>query len=242
MSGIKGFGLTADEIIDYLLNKVGNNGTLFMPTYPDFPTINSKLKYEEHYEDILVYDPDNTKAWTGYLTEVFRHRNNTVRSKYPNNSLAAMSPYNEKIFEGELSSDLAFDKNSAWNYCMETHAKVLFLGIHAHHSISEIHIAEDRMDENWPVKGWYTEKKYKIIMGDKHIEKTCRVRKSFWNKYMVEYNGCYRLRKKGLLVERKIDNICVSYVPDVYKLEKFVEERAREKDLIYFKIPRRYMK
>jgi aminoglycoside 3-N-acetyltransferase len=242
MSGIKGFGLSAEEIIKYFQNKIGKNGILLMPTYPEYNSLGKTDSFDEVDNILYEYNVQETKGWTGYITEVFRKQDGTVRSCYPNNSLSAQGSNIERIFERELETDLAFDKKSVWNFCRENHAKVLFLGIHAHHSISEIHIAEDLMDDKWPVKGWYTTKRYRIVNGDKEIYKDCRVRKNFWTKYMVEYNGCARLRKSGHLIEGMLGNICVSYIPDLFEFEKFVERQAEKGDLIYFKIPRKYRK
>ena len=204
------------------------------------PKNKKKLTFDETYEEEFVYDVNNTKAWTGYITNVFRNRSDVYRSYYPNNTLAAWGKNKEQIFRDENDTDLAFGKNSAWKYCVDHHAKVLFLGIHAHHSLSEIHIAEDYLDEQWPIKGWYTSKKYRIIDGKKEFERTCRVRKNYWTKYMTEYYGCYRLRKEKLLVESKLGNINYSIVPDLYKFEKYVEDCARKGDLLYFRIPSKY--
>ncbi|MDD6170420.1 MAG: AAC(3) family N-acetyltransferase [Lachnospiraceae bacterium] len=243
MSGIKGFGITAEELIERLEIRIGEEGMLFMPTYPDYESNGMALSFDEIDEKVYTYSVKDTKGWTGYITEVFRKKAGTKRSFYPNNTLSARGKNVERVFEGELDTDLAFDKKSAWNYCMKKHAKVLFLGIHAHHSISEIHIAEDLMDEEWPVKGWYTTRKYKIILDNgETVYKDCRVRKNYWTKYMVEYNGCARLRKSGNLIEEMIGNICVSCIPDICMLEQYVEENARKGDLIYFKIPRKYRK
>lgn len=242
MSGIKGFGLSAEEILSYLEKRVGPQGYLVLPAYPDYKEMGIVSDYNEIDDTEYEYDVLNTKSWTGYLTEVFRKQNGTIRSCYPNNSLAVRGQNLETVFENELKSDLAYDRNSVWNFCMNNHAKILFLGIHAHHSISEIHIAEDYMDKEWPVEGWYAIRNYKIITEKGVVKKQCRVRKNFWTKYMVEYNGCARLRKEGLLLEGKLGNICVSFVPDIFCLEKYVEECAKKGDLVYFKIPRRYRK
>ncbi|MCM1048310.1 MAG: AAC(3) family N-acetyltransferase [Clostridiales bacterium] len=242
MKGIRGFGLNPEEIIEFLKNIVGNEGTLLLPTYPQYPETKEKLTYDEIYQEVFQYDVNKTKAWTGMLTNLFWQSENVVRSHYPNNTLSAWGKEKKDFFSDEMESDLAFDKHSAWKHCVDRHAKVLFLGIHAHHSLSEIHIAEDYLDELWPIKGWYTKKKYEIKTDDKVIEKECRVRKMYWTKYMTEYYGCYRLRKEGLLVEDKIGNINVSVVPDLYEFEKYVEQCALNGDLLYFRIPGRYYK
>lgn len=240
MKGIKGFHLGPDEIISYLKDKVGKDGMLLMPTYPDYPKTAHKISFETENLDTLDYDVQKTKGWTGIITERFRESKDVIRSRYPNNTLAAWGNRASEIFQGELESDLSFDRNSAWRYCSDHHAKVLFLGIHAHHSISEIHIAEDMLDKKWPVKGWYDTRKYNIIDGGEIIQKQCRVRKDFWTKYMTEYNCCYRLRKQGVLFEDQINNINVSFIPDLYEFESYVTKCAVKGDLLIFKIPGKY--
>ena len=242
MKGIKGFGMSPQEVIDYLKSLVGTEGMLLMPTYPDYPSENSKYIFNEKYNEIYEYDVEQSPAWTGLITNIFRKQEGVIRSSYPNNTLSAWGKDNSKPFLSEMETDLAYDRSSAWIYCVDNHAKVLFLGIHAHHSLSEIHIAEDYLDKDWPVTGWYTEKQYIIKNNGNTIEKTCRVRKNFWTKYMTEYYGCYRLRKKGVLIEGKIDNINYSIVPDLFEFEQYVEECAQKGDLLYFRIPRKYKK
>ena len=242
MKGIRGFGLSPEEVICYLKKLTGDDGMLFMPAYPVYPDTDDALHYDEKYSGIYKYDVENTPAWTGLITNIFCKDQDVFRSRYPNNTLAAWGKERQEPFKGELDTDLAYDRNSAWRYCTDRHAKVLFLGIHAHHSLSEIHIAEDYLDKKLPVTGWYTKKKYQIILNGKTEEKICRVRKKFWTRYMTEYYGCYRLRKEGMLKEGKIGNINYSVIPDLYFFEKYVEECASKGDFLYFRIPRRYRK
>lgn len=242
MKGIRGFGMAPEEIINYLKDLVGEEGMLLMPVYPQYPDSVTKLQYNEAYPKAYEYDVDNTASWTGLITNLFWKSEDVTRSHYPNNTLSAWGKNSTEIFREEMISDLAFGKHSAWGYCVEKSAKVLFLGIHAHHALSEIHIAEDFLNEKWPIKGWYTQKSYRIISGGKLVEKTCRVRKAFWTKYMTEYYGCYRLRKKKLLQEGKVGNINYSVIPDLKEFVKYVEGCAIKGDLLYFRIPRKYRK
>ena len=242
MKGIKGFGYSPNEIIDYLQNKVGKEGMLIMPTYPQYQEGHGNYIFDEVYQEMYEYDVSETISWTGIITNEFMKRQDVIRSKFPNNTLAIWGNKKEVVFKNDLESDLSFDRNSVWNYCYEKHAKVLFLGIHAHHSLSEIHLAEDRMDEEWPIKGWYTQKNYRIVDGENIIYKKCRVRKKFWTKYLTEFSGCYRLRKAELLKEHSLEGICVSFVPDLKKLVDYVEACALKGDLLYFRIPRKFYK
>lgn len=242
MKGIKGFGYSPNEIIDYLQNKVGKEGMLIMPTYPQYHEREVNNNFDEVYQEEYEYDVSKTLSWTGIITNEFMKRKDVIRSRFPNNTLAVWGNRKEILFKSELESDLAFDKKSVWNFCYEKNAKVLFLGIHAHHSLSEIHLAEDRMDEKWPIKGWYSEKKYRIVDGENIIYKKCRVRKKYWTKYLTEFSGCYRLRKAKLLKENSLEGICVSFVPDLKKLVDYVETCALKGDLLYFRIPHKFYK
>lgn len=242
MKGIRGFEMAPEEIISYLKDLVGEEGMLLMPAYPQYPDSVTKMQYNEVYSETYEYDVNNTASWTGLITNLFWKGEDVTRSHYPNNTLSAWGKNSTEIFREEMRSDLAFDKYSAWSYCVERSAKVLFLGIHAHHALSEIHIAEDFLDEKWPIKGWYTQKRYRIIRDGDVVEKVCRVRKAFWTKYMTEYYGCYRLRKRKLLREGKVGNINYSVIPDLCEFEKYVEDCAIKGDLLYFRVPGKYYK
>lgn len=78
----------ADTVIDALLEAVGPEGTVVMPT---FSTNTRETKDGSHVE-ILPYDPDTTPVSTGAIPETFRKRPGAIRSKHPIFSLAAIGP------------------------------------------------------------------------------------------------------------------------------------------------------
>jgi len=66
------------EFIDFMVDYLGPNGTLSMPSHP-------KLK---NRDGILTYTVQTSPSTVGLMTESFRRRPNTVRSRFPISSLA----------------------------------------------------------------------------------------------------------------------------------------------------------
>lgn len=236
---LKCFGMSPEDVIDMLLELVGETGTLVMPAFPMYDEHISG-KFEEISTQEYVYDIQESPAWTGIITDLFWRRADVIRSRFPDNPLAAHGKYAKEMFEQEKEGDLAHGQYSAWKFCSEHHAKVLFLGIPAFNAITEIHLSEDILDEDWPILGWFKERKYEIRDGEKVYKRITRIRKQFWSKYLTEYRCSYELRKHNLLKEELLKAVPISYIPDLAKLEEFVTERALEGDLLIFRIPKRY--
>ena len=66
----------------------------------------------------------------------------------------------EKNNNQNLNIDLAHGVGSAWHFCAENNAKILLLGTKASKSLTMVHVAEDILDDRWPIKDWYG---YKIF-------------------------------------------------------------------------------
>lgn len=180
----KNTGLSPDDIIDFLLELVGKEGTLVMPVIRKYPE--SPSEEEALYADIsnieFTYDLKNTPVWTGIIPRTLMNRKDAVISKFPINTVTALGPDAELMIKDELKGDLPSPNgvNSAWKYCTDKDAWVISLGVDLTHSLTMIHTAEDVKKENWPIKGWYREKKFKIVDGDNAINKTVLERHPRW--------------------------------------------------------------
>jgi aminoglycoside 3-N-acetyltransferase len=89
-SSLSSFGRVeggADAVIDALLETVGAEGTIVMPTF----SVNRR-KLDDFTEEILPFDPAETPVWTGAVAEQFRQRPGVIRSTHPTHSLAALGP------------------------------------------------------------------------------------------------------------------------------------------------------
>lgn len=235
MEGLRSVSASPRQIIQVLLECLGPEGTLVMPAFPYY-----KKNGTEENPGILTYDPKQTLAWTGILPNVFLTVNGTCRSRYPNNSLAANGRYAQEMFARELEEKHSHGECSAWNFCAKHHAKVLFLGVKPNHALSEIHLGEDLLGDEWPIKDWYDKQKYRVREGDTWLDKECLVRRSFWTRYLTEEYCVRKLKKAGLLTE--MDSLCRGFISDLHGFREWLLNENRKGNLIFYRIPRKYWK
>jgi aminoglycoside 3-N-acetyltransferase len=125
-SSLSSFGRVeggADTVIDALLETVGSEGTIVMPTF----SVN-RIKHDEFTEEILPFDPSETPVWTGTVAERFRKRPGVIRSTHPTHSLAALGPRGKKLV-------------ASLEHLVNINGYVLLLGVNLEAN-STMHIAE----------------------------------------------------------------------------------------------------
>jgi aminoglycoside 3-N-acetyltransferase len=128
-SSLSSFGRVeggAATVVDALLEVLGPDGTLIVPTFNFEPG---------------VFDPRETPSIVGKITEEVRLRPNAVRSHHPTHSVAAIGRLAEAITEGHERVD-AFGRGSALFKALQAGAKILQLGTN-HTTNSMIHVAEE---------------------------------------------------------------------------------------------------
>jgi len=126
----------ADTVIDALLETVGEEGTVVMPTYSTNRREIERTQREVELGvtwkyKILPYDPQETPCWTGRIPEAFRKRKGAVRSLNPTHSLAAIGPKADELVQG-------------WNKLLEADGYILLLGVDLG-CCSAMHLAEERV-------------------------------------------------------------------------------------------------
>jgi len=135
-SSLSSFGYvegSADAVIDALLETVGEEGTVVMPTYS-----NNRVNIEKTKEDIelgvtwkykvLLYDPKGDSCWTGKIPDTFWRRKGAVRGSHPTHSLSAI---------GAKANELSF----GWNRLLDADGHILLLGVTLG-CCSSMHLAE----------------------------------------------------------------------------------------------------
>jgi len=138
-SSLSSFGYVeggADAVIDALVEIVGDEGTIVMPTYSTNRKDIKRTRREVDLgvtwkSEILPYDPEKTPCWTGRIPETFRKRKGAVRSLDPTHSLAALGPK-----ANELVQD--------WEKLLKADGYILLLGVSLS-CCSAMHLAEKRV-------------------------------------------------------------------------------------------------
>jgi len=138
-SSLSNFGYVeggADAVIDALLEVVGEEGNIVMPTHST-----NLLEVQRTPEEIamgvtwlykiLPYNPAETPCRTGTIPEAFRKRQGAIRGSHPSNSIAALGPKAEELVEG-------------WQKMLELDGYILLIGVGLS-VCTAMHLAEKRV-------------------------------------------------------------------------------------------------
>ena len=231
-----GIGINPKEVLEYLFSLVGKTGTLVIPCFPLYDEKNFDSESNIH-----IYNPKRTICSTGLIPNLFIRTQGVIRSKFPWNTLAAKGPLAESMMKANLETDLAHGKNSSWEFCMNHNAKILLLGVKSSHTTTMVHVAEDILDEKWPIENWYEYRSYIIKDGESETEKTIRVRRQEWVKYNASWYRSNQLIKHGILLEESIEGFNVGYISDSKSLVDFIIQRTLE-HRPFFVVPKRCYK
>ncbi|WP_215407945.1 AAC(3) family N-acetyltransferase [Vibrio gigantis] len=211
-SPFKGKGKTANQLIDFLLDIVGDGGTLAMPAMPKLTSQKPSEDYlKDSTDEVFFYDPMKSKVKTGVLPLMLSKRSQSIRSEHPINTMVALGPLAKEIMDNNLSGSdpLPCGESSSWFRCYQNDAVIVGLGLDLTHSLTMIHVAEDT-NKNWPVKDWYIERQFSIKTSDGLVNKTLKERAPQWGAlYFAERTLCSDLISNGILKSTVIDGITV---------------------------------
>jgi len=123
-SSLSSFGYVeggADAVINALLEVVGEEGTIVMPTHSTNIVVAQRTTEEiamgvAWLYKILPYNPKETPCSTGTIPETFRKRKTALRGTHPTHSLAAIGPKAEELVEG-------------WHKMLELDGYILLMGV-----------------------------------------------------------------------------------------------------------------
>ena len=210
----KGRGKTPNQLLDYLFNIIGSTGTLAMPAMPKFKNSANVEDYLQTNctDAVFEYDVVNSPIKTGVLPMMLHKRQYSVRSRHPINSLVAEGPLAKTMMDKNLEGDspLACGNNSSWKFCADNDAIIVGFGVDLTHSLTMIHVAEDVLDEDWPINNWYLNKTFIIKDHEFNKEVTLRERAPKWGAlHFAERTLCKDLIKKGILQSKVIDGVTI---------------------------------
>ena len=124
----------ADAVIDALLEVVGPQGTVLVPTLTGSRALSA--------QNPPVFDPASTPCWTGRIPETFRHRPAAVRSLHPTHSVAAIGARARALTAGHEYSVTPCGPDSPYGRLAESGGAILLLGV-THASNTSYHLVEE---------------------------------------------------------------------------------------------------
>ena len=109
----------AEGMIDTLLEAIGPDGTLMMPSITGNVTATQPVFHAEH-----------SPSTVGYLTETFRRRPGAVRSLHPVHSVAALGPQAEHFTRDHLAANTPWSPATPFGRMLcDANCNILFLGV-----------------------------------------------------------------------------------------------------------------
>ncbi len=108
----------ADDIIDALMEAVGEEGLLLTPCHT----------WAQMGANHNVFDPETEPSCVGALPDVFRKRPGVVRSLHPTHSVNAWGRDAAEYAAGEEKAVTPCPRNGCWGKLYDRRAKILLLG------------------------------------------------------------------------------------------------------------------
>ena len=212
--------LDPNTIIDLLIEKIGEDGTLLVPTYNwDF----CKGADFHYYK---------TKAQSGSLGNICLKRKDFKRSKNPIYSFAVFGKDQKKICE--LKHNSCFSLDSPFGYLIENKGINIFIGIDYKEAFTFDHVAEEVAQVEYryfkKFKGVYLDKfekkkieTYKMYVRKLNLVKSTKIDQSF-DDILIKNN----------IYEKKIYNDIPLSSIDIYKsYEIMLKDIRTQRQYIY---------
>lgn len=147
-SSLRKIGLVehgADTLISALLNILGKEGTLMMPSFPAIGFNYDYLKSKP------VFDVTHTPSRMGVVTETFRKKSGVLRSLHPTDSVIAFGKEAQYLVKDHFGQLTPYNDKSPFYRLCELKGKILMIGVGLE-SLTNLHTLEDAVpDFKYPV-------------------------------------------------------------------------------------------
>lgn len=128
-SGLSPLGVVqggAETVINALLEVLGPEGTLLMPTFTrSFLCFG---KGPARNRNLVPFHPKRGPVLTGAIPDAFRKFSGVIRSPHPTHSIAGVGPLAEACLTGHGALDAPTGPTSPWTKLHELNGKIVFLG------------------------------------------------------------------------------------------------------------------
>lgn len=124
------------KFIGILLELLGEEGTLLMPT---IPFAGSQAEYIKTHK---TFDPKKAPTMMGMVPELFRRRPDVTRSLHPTHSVAGWGKHADELLKTHHLGT-AFGENSPYYKMKQYDGVVVSVGVHPKDSIIVLHVPEE---------------------------------------------------------------------------------------------------
>ena len=129
------------QIIDCILNVIGDAGNLLMVSMPYTGTTDDYLKA------VKIFDVIKTESSMGIITEIFRRNKDVVRSLNPAHPILAFGPDAKWIVSDHDKTMYSCGKDSPFEKLLELDAKALFFDV-PFRTMTFFHYLEDKSKDD----------------------------------------------------------------------------------------------
>ncbi len=203
----------ACQVVQDLIDLAGDAGTLVMPTHAFYQNENG-LSRKGIRHDPPVYDPTSTPCGVGLANEIFWRRKDVQRSLFPYNMLAARGPLADELLRDHLndSKPLPHGIHSGYYRFCKKNGLIISIGVPLGRHLTLHHAGEEVRDTQWPVKDFFEEKEYVVVVEGER--KTVVVRQTR-PEYLM-FSSCTRklqrdLVQAGILHEGRVGSVRVDW-------------------------------
>jgi aminoglycoside N3'-acetyltransferase/acyl carrier protein len=144
-NAFNGFLGGPQQIIDCILNVIGNSGNLLMVSMAYTGSTEDYLKAVE------TFDVIKTESSMGIITEIFRRKKDVVRSLNPAHPILVFGPDAKRIISDHDKTMYSCGKGSPFEKILELNAKALFFDV-PFRTMTFFHYLEDKFRDSSPVQ------------------------------------------------------------------------------------------
>ena len=199
------------QLIEALLNEIGQNGTLAMPAFP------------KNQNPDQLFNVKRTPSGAGFLTEIFRRFPNVKRSINLIHSVTALGPNADYLTKDHHKSKTPWDHKSPYYRLKEVDALILGLGVGKNLSVAtSLHCIDSLLKDSYPFFAQLFEQEityqYKDYNGTVNSHRmNIRISSTLNTKQISKYMA------KDKFIETKLSNLEIYRIPAKYLIEKGLE-------------------
>ena len=135
----------AHAVVRVLMDAVGKEGTLLVPTSP---VVSLQFDYALTNP---VFDVRHAPSAMGQISEVFRTSDEVVRSLHPTEPVAAWGNLAGDYIKDHTLKNTPYHSESPFAKLMQRNGKILYIGVTLDNAGTHLHTLEDAVDLNLPV-------------------------------------------------------------------------------------------